>query len=120
MLSVVNGVIVAIMTLLSLRTFSTSHPRVAIRVSGQVVMVGGMIRASCKVPKDPSNRSIDIALIPYRSSTRPMDGDRAAITYDMVFEHIPCDVNTVACTLTNDTGGVFRASLPVEVSGCQP
>lgn len=92
--------------------------RVAVQVMPRIVMAGGALRVTCRVPRDARNRGLTIGVALYTTHFVQMDGEAAAVTNTWVFDHVPCDVGDTFCRLTDDTEKVYEARLPVTVAGC--
>lgn len=97
---------------------ASTPPRVSIKVTPQVVMAGGAIRVTCIVPRDARNRELEVGVYPYLSESRQLDGDAARVTWEFLFEHIPCAAERAVCLLhTQGIGDAFKEA-PVQVAGC--
>lgn len=86
--------------------------------AGSVVMHGSSLRVTCRVPRHPDNRLLEIALDPYRSSWRQLDGEDSMVTHDMMFPHVPCEVFRAVCVLTTNEMKQHYAIKDVQVVGC--
>jgi len=91
---------------------------VSIRVLPAALLANQPMRITCSVPHRPENRKLIIAVEGYWMSEYQLDGEASPAIFQKVYEHVPCGVETVSCTLVEDTGKTTRAALPVFVSGC--
>lgn len=82
-------------------------------------MAGGAVRVTCHVLKHLDNRGLTVALEGYRSSFDQLDGESAAITHQIVYDHVPCDVEQASCTVRDAAGRTFRDVARLHVTGCQ-
>lgn len=103
-----SGIVAAVML---------SAPRVSIRAT-QVVMSGGTILVTCKVPRNVNNRTLRFGVDGYSTSTKQLDGDQARVTWQMFVEHMPCDIGPAFCEVVTAGGRVDRVELPVTVAAC--
>lgn len=90
----------------------------SIRITPRIVFLGGAVRLTCKVPPNNNNRWLDAILPGYRSSGQQLEGADAKITYEFLFEHIPCIVDEGVCAVTDNMGDTQYARLPLQVAGC--
>jgi hypothetical protein len=91
---------------------------VAVSVSPQVVMAGGIIYITCRVLRDAANRGLDIALVPVQSTYRQLDGDDARVTTTLAFPHVPCWAEAAACQLHAQGEADITVSRRITVAGC--
>lgn len=89
-----------------------------IRVLPHVVMSGQAVRVTCLVQHRSENRKLIMQIEGYRTSEWTLDGDAAPGVFEVIYEHVPCDVSTASCTLIEDTGKMRVASTPLYVGGC--
>jgi hypothetical protein len=94
-------------------------PPVTVKLSSRVVMKGAAVRVTCTVPRDATNRGLTAAVVPYQSSYRQLDGDAARVTYEFLFEHIPCDAEMAICSLESQGREPIRDSLTIQIAGCE-
>lgn len=106
------------MTLVWSFLLAFSPVRVSIAVSPSVLFVGQTIRVTCTVPRDPSNRTLTIAIPGVTSSTRQLDGVNALITHTLTVPHVPCDTSAAVCVVENVRGQTFLAMRSFFVAGC--
>ncbi len=92
---------------------------VSIRVLPAVLTAGNPIRITCSILRRPENRTLVIAVEGYWSSEYQLNGEDSPAIIQKVYEHVPCGVESVSCTLEENTGRDYRAALPVYVSGCE-
>lgn len=97
---------------------AVAAPRVSVSVSPQIVMANHSIVVACHVPRNASNRGLDIVLIPVQATYRQLDGDDALITNTIGFARVPCDATGVACILHTQGEADLVAQLPLLVAGC--
>src|SRR5579863_2493894 len=89
-----------------------------IRVLPHIVVVNESIRVTCLVAHRAENRRLIIAVEGYRESEYALEGEAAPGVFEATYDHVPCRVEMVSCTLVEGTGKVVRAALPVQVGGC--
>lgn len=92
--------------------------RVKIKVTPQVVMVGGAIRVTCTVPRDARNRELEVGVGFYARESRQLDGEAARVTWEFVFEHIPCVADRAVCLVHSQGLGDAFQDAPINVAGC--
>lgn len=97
---------------------SAANPRIAIKVSPQVVAAGGTIRVTCTVPRDAANRMLEVGLYPVQSSQRQLDGADARVTWEFYFDHVPCAAERAVCLLHAQGKGDAFQEATVLVAGC--
>jgi hypothetical protein len=93
-------------------------PVVSIRVLPSALLANAPLRITCSVPHRPENRKLVIAVEGYWTSEYELEGEAAPAIFQKIYEHVPCGVNAVSCSLTEVGGKVTRAALPIQVSGC--
>lgn len=93
---------------------------VSIRAYPQAVMVGQGVGLTCKVTPHPDNRQLRMGFKMWQTSTRQLEGEAAPITWNQIFNRIPCDPGEAFCLLTRADGKTFGATIEVAVGGCQP
>lgn len=94
---------------------------VRITVYPSQVIVNGSVRLRCTVPRDAEHRWLDMGIEDYRTSGRPLEGEGAPITHEMLIEHVPCIgvAVTAFCVVTNATRKPERAVFMLNVGGCE-
>lgn len=98
-----------------------SSPKVvSIRVDRPVVMAGGDLAVTCRVPPEPWHRELQAGLPEYYTSTRQLDGADAPLTFRFEYHHIPCVVESAICAVKDNDGKITVASTPIQVAGCEP
>lgn len=110
--------LVRVLLATALALIAPSPRRVAIGVVPQIVMANHGIVVSCRVPRNPANRGVDVTLYPVQSSYRQLDGENAAVTTTMRFDQVPCDAERVECELHTQGESNAIASVTVLVAGC--
>jgi hypothetical protein len=106
--------------LLSGILLGATDPRVTIKLRPQVVMKGGAFWLTCRVPRNPHNRLLEYGVVDYRpGSQRQLDGDRAQITWQVLVEHLPCDVGPAYCAVQTDDGRWERVQHPIVIAACE-
>lgn len=109
------------LTLLTLLVLlAATEPRVSIRVSPQTLFAGQSIAIVCTVPHNLNNRKLTAVVDGYTVSERQLDGELAPKTFRFEFKKIPCEIDRVACVLTDVYGGQQAAIAPIQVAGCEP
>lgn len=91
---------------------------VTIHLMPMVLMAGGTVRVTCRVPRSAENRWLEASIVPYTSDTRQLDGEAAAFTWQFEFSHIPCDAEYAVCAVQTRDGKVTQATSPLHVGGC--
>lgn len=105
--------------LLAILLAATSESRVSIKIRPYVVMAGQAFWLTCHVPRDASNRLLEYGVVDYRpGSQRSLDGERAPATFQVLVEHVPCNVGPAYCAVLADTGRWTRVEQRFEVAGC--
>lgn len=94
-----------------------SEAPVRAAVQPPLLMKGGAVRVTCTVPRHPDNRRLDVMLPGYTESSRTLDGEDSRVTWEFVFTHIPCEVETAVCRVVRITGAA-NARAPISVQGC--
>lgn len=95
-----------------------SAERVTIKVSPYVVMAGGTVRVTCRVPRHPENRRLTIGLSNYRESQRDLEGEYAPVTHEVTYEHVPCETDLAYCAVEDSAGRGAVARQNLTVAGC--
>lgn len=94
-------------------------PLVSIKVLPRVVMAGGAMRITCKVPRRAENRKLAAGIANYTSTERQLDGEESRITWEFLFDHMPCGVGPAFCAVSG-TDRDQLATQPIEIAGCEP
>ena len=92
--------------------------RVTIRTSSNVIMAGGAIRVTCRVPRHPENRKLTIGLHNYRESQLDLEGEYAPVTHEILYDHIPCETDVAYCIVEDGVGRGAIARQNINVAGC--
>jgi hypothetical protein len=71
-----------------------------------VIFAGGSIWLTCTVPHDVRNRRLSYGIEDYTQSERMLDGDRAAITWRVLIDHLPPEATTAFCRVTREDGSI--------------
>lgn len=96
--------------------FPRGEGAVSIRTDKRVLFAGQDVTVTCKVPRDEANRKIEAYLLPnFSSSSRQLDGEDSAITHRFYFQHVPPDVTSAACQLTDKYDDHRHAIQPLQV-----
>lgn len=90
-------------------------PTLSIQVSPVVLFEGNAVRVRCRVPLNPQNRRLQIALDDYRYSEVPIDGEHGPVTTEVVYDHVPCEVAEASCTVWGETGAMRRVQTNLTV-----
>lgn len=94
------------------------QPRVTIRVLPSVLFAGHSIRVTCTVPRHPDNRLLDLGVTFYRGTTIQLDGAAARVTYEIIYDKVPCDSGPAYCQVTESHGRQYVDRAEIEVAGC--
>ncbi len=94
--------------------------QLAIRVTPQFVFAGNTIRIRCHVPRDARNRRLVYGLSDYLESERQLDGDRARVTWDFDYPHVPCGAETAYCVVVKHDGSQQAVTARFGIVGCEP
>lgn len=90
----------------------------SLKVSPPTLFVGASIRVTCRVPPLEANREIEVGVEGYSRYTRQLDGLNAPITWQRIFEHIPCGAERVYCLVKTNEGRVTTVVAKLVVAGC--
>lgn len=90
----------------------------SITVRPSQLFVGKDTYVTCRVPPHADNRQIQFGLSGYTASTRQLDGLNAPITWQKVFERVPCGVDKAFCIVTKNTGESTIVTASINVVGC--
>lgn len=110
--------VVATGVLFGLLSFASAPARVSVTAYPHVVELGGTVRLTCTVPRDPANRWLDYGVGEDTSSGRQLDGDQAPSVWTMYVRHVPC-ASAAWCIVRLNDGRSFRATTNLLVSGCE-
>lgn len=91
----------------------------SIRINPRVMIVNGAVRVTCLVEHRAVNRHLIMSVENYRTSEWELEGEAAPGVFEVLYEHVPCDTDTISCTLIEVTGKTTRAVSPIQVSGCE-
>lgn len=90
----------------------------SIRVLPTAMLANASVRITCVVEHRAENRKLVIAVDGYRESEYELEGEAAPGIFTAQYDHVPCGVERVSCTLVEASGKIARATLPIRVSGC--
>lgn len=93
-----------------------SNPQLA--VMPRVMMRGAAARVTCRVARDPANRRVIWGFSDYLADERQLDGDASRVTWEALFEHLPCDPGDAFCRVIRADGSRRETRLAVEVAAC--
>lgn len=103
--------------LLAAALAAAGSPTVSIQVAPRLVMEGQPLRITCKVPRHPDNRKLEIGLLGMKSSTFPLNGEAGAVTNNLFIAHADCGVGPAYCLLSTVTGQEKKVTFPVKIVG---
>lgn len=89
-----------------------------IRVYPQTLMVGQNVGMTCRVTPDPENRKLIMGFKMWQASERDLDGASAPITWNMIFNKVPCEPGEAFCAVQRTDGKTFRVTTEIVVAGC--
>lgn len=90
-----------------------------VRINPHVMIVNQAVRVTCLVEHRAVNRCLVMSVEGYRTSVWELEGESAPGVFEVLYEHVPCDTDTISCTLVEVTGKTTRAALPIQISGCE-
>jgi hypothetical protein len=92
---------------------------VEIRVLPHALIAGASMRVTCRVQPDEANRWLKFGIEGYTQSEYMLEGRESKITYERVFDHIPCGTGLPFCELIREDGRRVRVTEQVAVVGCE-
>jgi hypothetical protein len=113
-----SGVIAAIVLLASLGASSRTVDTFWLKVSAQVIAENGSLQLTCHVPRHANNRSVELGIEGYTSSTFQLDGEDSRVTHQILFKRVPCHIGAAYCVVTDNGNYKTGTKLTVLVSGC--
>lgn len=93
-------------------------PPVEIRLNPRALIVGGALRVTCRVQPDEANRRLNFGIENYRDSEYMLEGRESKITFERLFEHVPCDTEKAYCQVIRADGKIVRVTEEFHVVGC--
>lgn len=97
---------------------AASDARVTIRMNPLIVQARGSAWITCRALRDERNRGLTVGIAGYRSSYVQLDGEAAAITHQILFEHIPCDSGDAFCDLVDNRAAHAIVRQAFQVVNC--
>lgn len=97
-------------------------PRVIVQVTPRVFLRDSSFRVTCKVPRDATNRALEMGVEGLSYSTIPLEGEDAWITHERTFHHAECGIGPAFCVLHSVENGKLekrRAAAELHVAGCR-
>lgn len=91
---------------------------ITLAVMPSIVMAGGTIRLTCRIPRRDTNRRLIYGVEDVTRSDRELEGDRAAVTFRAYIDHMPCDAHQAFCILVDASDREERARQSFMVTGC--
>ena len=99
---------------------AAEDPMLSVRPSA--ILVGGAVKVTCRVPRNPWNRSITYGFNEWSTSSHQLDGEGSRITWERVYESIPCNPGVLFCSVKRITRGKphqeILVTVPFNVLGC--
>lgn len=93
--------------------------RLTIRfIGGPMVLQGRTIRVICHVPLDERNRWLTVGVENYLGSGQGLEGENAAITFEVPFDHMPCEATAVYCAVDRNDGTHDRVAQKIHMVNC--
>ena len=81
-------------------------------------IVGGNVRITCRVPRNPRNRVVVYGFKDWTTTSRQLDGEDSRITHQILLEGVPCDPGELFCTVLRADGKDRQVVVPFTVVGC--
>lgn len=88
-----------------------------VSVSPQVIMNGGTVRVTCRIPRLPENRRISFG-VPGSMSTIDLEGDNSRSTYQKTIQRVGCFDTPATCILTDNMGKSQISKMDLHIGGC--
>jgi len=117
-LKIAFAVCVPLMMGIQQHSVSVHIDSMTLTVYPRVVQPGASIRLTCRVPRHKSNRAVTWGFDNWTSTTRQLDGVYARVTWESVFDHVPCDPGRAFCEVWRVEARNQRVSQEVIVVGC--
>ena len=86
----------------------------------RVVQQGQGVRLTCRVPRDARNRMVAFGFTDWTATERQVNGLDARVTWEHLYEHIPCDASEGFCAVSRADRSPQRVVLPLIITGCEP
>jgi hypothetical protein len=83
---------------------AAQNANLTLHLTPTVVQENQNLHLVCHIPPDPQNRAVGVGIEGWVLSEHPYD----RLTYDVVFTHIPCDVDTAFCQVIRANGRIAR------------
>ena len=83
-----------------------------------VTVVGGNVRITCRVPRNPKNRAVVFGFEDWTTTSRQLYGEESPITHQILFEGVPCDPGELFCAVLRADGKDRKVVVPFKVVGC--
>ncbi len=112
----VLSILIGLSALAWLASAALNERLLTITVVPRVVMVGGSIRVTCRVVRNPDNRWLDLGVEDYRASGDQLAGDDALVEHRLDVLHVPCTASVAFCRLIAQKPLVVTQTF--EVAGC--
>lgn len=85
-----------------------------LKVYPAVVFEGQNVRVQCRVPRHPSNLTVQFGVDGWRSSEKPVD----KVTFEMLLEGVPCEAGQAFCLVRRAGGAEKLVVAPFAIVGC--
>ena len=105
--------------LLVLVLLLTPSDTVILTVYPRVVMAGYGVRLTCRVPRHEANRAVSWGFEHWTSTTRQLDGADSPVTWQSIFNEVPCNPGRAFCAVQRVGGRTTYTTSPLRVAGCE-
>lgn len=92
---------------------------VTIRVYPQTLLVGQNVGLTCRVTPHADNRQLKMGFRLWQQSARELEGASAPVTWNFIYQRVPCDTGEPFCEVTRADGQVLTATATMVVAGCE-
>ena len=82
-------------------------------------IVGGNVRITCRVPRNPRNRVVVYGFRDWTTTSRQLDGESSRITHQILLQGVPCDPGELFCAVLRADGKDRLVVVPFTVVGCE-
>jgi hypothetical protein len=83
------------------------------------VFSGGSVNVTCSVTRHDGNRWLRIGVVNTWDSTKQLEGGKAAKTWRLIFDHLPCEAHAAYCVVQRANGEVQVAEVPIRMLDCE-
>ena len=101
-----------------LAILTTSFDVAVLTVYPHVVFAGHGVRVTCRVPRHDTNRAVSWGFEHWTSTTRQLDGAQSRMTWETIYNHVPCNPGRAFCAVERVGGRTTYTTAPLRVVGC--